>query len=203
MTGRILTNFRGRRALLLLPIGRDCDTLGSVLERLGMHLSVLTPDHWSGEIATGFDLIFIDGDEGGDLLWSSEERPDVTVVALIGSEAPSRLARLIQHSCDSHIVKPVRSSGVYPALLLASHAREEKRRTLREIETYRLRIAGRRQVMQAVLVMMGEDGLDENTAYEVLRQASMNERTSIDEIARRRLERLGPLEKPDRRSQLG
>jgi len=199
MTRKISTNFRGQSALLFMDDVRDRDTLAFGLGRLGLQIQAAAPDHFSSALVDGHHLMFIDGDNGGEPYWSEDARPDIPVIALIGSEAPSRLARLIQHGCDSHVVKPVRSSGVYSALLLAVHAHHRRRQIKQEMGTLRQRIAGRRLVMQVILEQMRTEGIDETAAYQALRLEAMNARVPMEEVARRRLAGSDPPPLKDRR----
>jgi len=199
MTRKISTNFRGQSALLFMDAVRDRETLSFGLGRLGLQVQATAPDHFSASLVDGHHLMFIDGDNGGEPYWTEDARPDIPIVALIGSEAPSRLARLIQHGCDSHVVKPVRSSGVYSALLLAVHAHHQRRQVRQEIDTLRQRIAGRRLVMQVILKQMRTEGVDEAAAYQALRLEAMNARVPMEEVARRRLAGRDPPPLKDRR----
>jgi hypothetical protein len=201
MSRRHQINFRGQSVLLLLQEGRDRDSLASVLGRLGLGVEAVAPHHFSSDLVGNHELMVIDGDDGGAPVWPEGLCPDLPLIALIGSEAPRGLIRLIEHGCDSHILKPVRNSGVYSALILARHAHDERRRAKREIDTLRQRLAGRRLVVQAILKMMQSDGIDDAAAYELLRQTAMNERAPIEEIARRRI--VGPDPPPGLKTRSG
>lgn len=120
------------------------------------------------------------------------------MIALIGNEAPSRLTRVVRHHCDSHILKPIRTSGVFTAVLLAVNGHEARRRIEREVGTLRQRLSGRRHVMKAVLHLMSDGGIDETAAYEWMRQQAMDRRMPIEEVARCVLAPTGPDASPTR-----
>lgn len=137
------------------------------------------------------DLMFIDADEGMEAMPEAQGHmtalESVPCIALIGNEAPSRLARVVRRGCASHILKPIRNSGVYAAVLLAVNGHELRQENAREIEVLRKRLSGRRVVTQAVVAIMKLHGLDQDAAYELLRADAMNRRLPIDQIARERM----------------
>lgn len=184
MKGAITTNFRGLRALVVHGDDVNRETLVSVLGRLGLEVSVLAPDMLSAEGLPPADILLFDADE--DVLGPCPGRQgaEVPTIALIGHEAPSRLARVVAHRCDSHILKPIRTTGVFTALLLAVNGHHRRLRSERELDALRQRLSGRREVMKAVLRLMSLTGCDEDAAYERLRQEAMNRRVPIEDVAR-------------------
>lgn len=183
MTGAITQNFRGLHALVIHPDDANRAVLTGVLRKLGLAVTLHDgPDRALADC----DVLFVDADEGLD---AETDDADSTIpcVALIGTEAPSRLSRVVRRNCASHILKPIRSTGVYTALLLAVNEHERRRKVAREIEALRRRLAGRRIVTRAVLDLMRVHGIGQDTAYELLRVTAMNRRVPIDELARERL----------------
>jgi AmiR/NasT family two-component response regulator len=189
MKGAITTNFRGLLALVVHRDDVNRDTLVSVLGRLGLTVTVLAPDALPAEGLPHCDVLLFDADEDVLCLRPAGQGADVPTVALIGHEAPSRLARVVGHRCDSHILKPIRTTGVFTALLLAVNGHRRRLRSERNLEVLRQRLSGRREVMKAVLRLMELSGIDEDAAYERLRQEAMNRRVPIEDVAR---EWLGP-----------
>lgn len=184
MKSAITTNFRGLWALVVHGDDVNRDTLVSVLGRLGLNVTVLSPDALPAEGLPHCDVLLFDADE--DVLGpcAAGQVVDVPTIALIGHEAPSRLARVVGHRCDSHILKPIRTTGVFTALLLAVNGHRRRQRSERSLEVLRQRLSGRREVMKAVLRLMELSGIDEDTAYERLRQEAMNRRVPIEDVAR-------------------
>ena len=180
----IITNFRGLNAVVVHREDTDRATLMRVLRRLGVEAATIDPKPFGGGAPLDCDLVLFDADEDSEASWASRCSPDMSLIALIGSEAPSRLARVVRHRCDSHILKPIRTNGVFTAVLLAVNERTRRRQNDREIETLKHRLAGRRLVMKAILRLMSHLGIDEDTAYERLRSKAMKLRLPIDEIAR-------------------
>lgn len=189
MKRTIIQNFRGLHGLVVHPDDANRRALVTTLGKLG--LSVTEREVATADELLNCDLMFIDADEGMEAMPEAEVRKPglqpVPCIALIGNEAPSRLARVVRRGCASHILKPIRNSGVYAAVLLAVNTHELRQETTREIETLRKRLAGRRVVTQAVFAIMKQHRVDQDAAYELLRADAMNRRLPIDQIARERM----------------
>ncbi|MCZ7675430.1 MAG: ANTAR domain-containing protein [Roseovarius sp.] len=190
MKGAITTNFRGIRALVMHGDDVNRDTLVNVLGRLGLDVTVLAPDALPADSLPHCDVLLFDADENVLVPCPSSQGTDIPTIALIGHETPSRLARVLGRRCDSHILKPIRSMGVFTALILAVNGHRQRLRSERELDALRQRLSGRREVMKAVLRLMSLFGIDEDTAYERLRQEAMDRRVPIEDAAR---DWLGPL----------
>ncbi len=179
----IITNFRGLRALVIHHEDPSRRVLVSVLGKLGLAVEAVEPG--AAPAPGDRDLVFFDADEGLDGL--PLDAGTLPHIALVGVEAPSRLARVVRLECASHILKPVRGAGVFTALLLAVNEHERRGRLERRIELLEQRMAGRRVVIKAVLRLMALCGIDEDAAYESLRLEAMSRRVPIDQVARERL----------------
>lgn len=180
----LTSNFRGLQALVIHAEDINRDRLASVLGRLGLRVTLREPDALPTEGLPDCDVMLVDADEDIAGPYPAPDHRDVPLIALIGNEAPSRLARVVAHRCDSHILKPIRSTGVFTALILAVNGHAQRQRRERELEGLRQRLAGRRIVTKAVLRLMSATGLGEDAAYEALRQEAMNRRVPIEEVAR-------------------
>jgi AmiR/NasT family two-component response regulator len=166
----MIANFRGARALLLMPDDANRAALAATLTRLGVVVAAEGP----------FDVAFYDADEGSGLVELPAGAPSVAVV---GSEAPSRLLRVARHGSLSHVMKPIRGPGVFAALVLAFNAHAARRRAEAERLALDARVKGRRDVTKAVLRLMRERGLDDDAAYAALRVESMRRRMTVEAFA--------------------
>lgn len=193
MSRSIVKNFRGLRAVVLQYETTGRDTLLQTLEKLGLEARAVRPEESAAEAAAEAELIFVDADEGIEPIFRKEELPGIPLIAIVGSEAPSRLARVVQARAASHIQKPVRSAGVFTAVLLAMNEHAQRCRLDSETAGLRRRLAGRRLVVKAVITLMTRWGIDDEDAYERLRQDAMNRRVPVEDVARDLLG-LGPEE---------
>jgi AmiR/NasT family two-component response regulator len=183
MSGKVIKNFRGLRTRVILPDDNNRARLVVMLQELGLEVTTILPGHAAAEAPGDFDLMFFDADEGLKHTLGYAAPSDLVRIALVGSEAPSRLAQVVGQRAASHILKPVRSAGVYTAVFLAVNEVRHRRREQRQIEVLRRRLAGRRAVTHAVVHMMRLCGIDEDAAYRWLRDEAMRRRIPIEEMA--------------------
>jgi AmiR/NasT family two-component response regulator len=106
-------NFTGWRAVILSEADGNTDRLRRQLGLLGVSVTVQWTPLSTADLP---DLVLIDADRGWDeLLPFSDAAPACPVVALLGSEAPGRIAWALRHGAGAIIPKPVSASTVYPA----------------------------------------------------------------------------------------
>jgi AmiR/NasT family two-component response regulator len=87
---RATPSFLGQRAVILHRPGDATDSLVRRCGLLGIHAEA----RWQPlRTVDGVDIAFVDADEGWDglLPWAAPDKP-VPLVALLGSEAPGRIA---------------------------------------------------------------------------------------------------------------
>lgn len=183
MSSAILKNFRGLRALVAMNPGTGREILERTLGKLGLVVIATSSPIDPEDLAARFDLVFFDADDGANATLRGEVPPSVPLIAVIGSEAPSHLARIVRFRAASHISKPVRSSGVFTAILLAMNEHAVRMGREKEMQSLRRRLAGRRSVIEAVLALMKTRSLDEETAYKWLRHEAMQRRMPMEDMA--------------------
>ena len=179
MTGYRTPNFRGRHALILHRAGDGTGKLGRQLERLGMRAEVCWPEFPAGgEYA---DVIFFDADNGfdGQFPWTPGDAP-MPLIALLGSELPGRIEWAMSQAFSAHVVKPIQSSGVFSALVIAFANFEAARETRRRMDDLYSRLDGRPGVIRAVVALMQFSGLDDGAAYARIRSAAMARRITVE-----------------------
>ncbi len=123
-------NFSHRRAVVLHRQDSNTDRLIRQLSLLGLVVDVAWEPLSAGNLP---DIVLVDADQGWDglLPWKSGEEAPCPVVALLGTEAPSRIAWALEQGAGAILTKPINPSAVFPALVLA-HARHEERAATRE-----------------------------------------------------------------------
>lgn len=175
-------NFSQRRAVVLHRQDGNTDKLVRQLKLLGLVVEIA----WEPLAASAVpDIVLVDADQGWDELlpWTGAEDAPCPVVALLGTEAPSRIAWALQRGAGAILSKPVNPSAVFPALVMA-HARHEERLALRERLAHmeeRLRL--RPVVHAAVKLLMQQRRCSEDEAYVALRSAAMKQRQSLEAMA--------------------
>jgi AmiR/NasT family two-component response regulator len=174
---------RGRHALLVIRDERDLAIVRRQLGRLGMSVSEADPEQLTVP-ATAIDVIVLDADSipiRSDP--ASALRCDAPVIALIGTETPSRLKWLLDLQPASFLVKPLRSAGLYTALVVAFDCAQRRSEEAAHIERLEMRIRARRVVLAAVLQLMRSHALSEADAFTLLRQTAMRHRTTIEQLS--------------------
>jgi len=186
--GAIAQNFRGARALVVHADDANRETLAITLRRLGLLVALIEPGG-EGPVpgVEDCDVVFFDADEGLGGVFGEAAPPDAAYVAMIGVEAPGRLARVVRQRCAGYLMKPIRASGVFTALFISMNEFAQRRREARVRAAMADRLAGRRTVSKAVLRIMTDSGVDDDEAYRLLRRESMRRRMTIEALACERL----------------
>jgi AmiR/NasT family two-component response regulator len=170
---------RGRRALMVMRDERETSIVRRQFSRLGMTISehdpaAPPPNQAVDVILMDADAIPIKSDQA--MAWKG----NVPIIALIGTETPSRLKWLLDLRPAAFLVKPLRSAGLYTALVVAFDSAQRKIDEAAHIEKLEDRIRSRRVVFAAVLQIMRGHDMSETDAFALIRQTAMRHRTTIE-----------------------
>lgn len=174
---------RGRRALMVMRDEREVSIVRRQLNRLGMTISEHDPNDASPPDES-VDVIVLDADSipiKSDLATAWKSR--APIIALIGTETPSRLKWLLDLQPASFLVKPLRSAGLYTALVVAFNSAQRRIDEAAHIEKLEDRIRSRRVVFAAVLQIMRGHALSETEAFTLIRQTAMRHRTTVEQLS--------------------
>jgi AmiR/NasT family two-component response regulator len=142
---------RGRRALMVMRDEREIAMLRRQLGRLGMIVAECDPDEALPPNEAD-EVIIVDADS---IPIRSHPAPawkiNAPIIALIGTETPSRLKWLLELQPASFLVKPLRSAGIYTALVVAFDSALRRIDEAAYVERLEDRIRSRRVVFAAVL----------------------------------------------------
>ncbi len=174
---------RGRRALMVMRDDREILIVRRQLNRLGMTICEHDPAG-ARRADDNIDVVVMDADAipiKSDLatVW----KVGAPIIALIGTETPSRLKWLLDLQPASFLIKPLRSAGLYTALVVAFDTAQRKIDDAAYIEKLEDRIRSRRVVFAAVLQTMRGHGLSETDAFTLIRQTAMRHRTTIEQLS--------------------
>jgi AmiR/NasT family two-component response regulator len=188
MTCRLLQNFKGGRALVVIGRSGRESALETTLAKLGVTTEY--PDIVGGraQIDVGGlqperDILFVDGDLEGAVAIEvnpASRLPPVPVIGLVGVEAPSRLKALVNLGATSFLRKPVHGGAVYTSLFMGINQFLLRSDMYARVQDLEGRRRGRRAVIRAVIQLMQENRLDEEGAYCELRRASMRARQNLE-----------------------
>jgi AmiR/NasT family two-component response regulator len=173
---------RGHRALMVMRDEREISIVRRQLGRLGMTISEHDPAEPPPPNQT-VDVILMDADsipiKSDHALWKGS----VPIIALIGTETPSRLKWLLDLRPASFLIKPLRSAGLYTALVVAFDSAQRRIDEAAHIEKLEDRIRSRRVVFAAVLQIMRGHDMSETDAFALIRQTAMRHRTTIEVLS--------------------
>jgi AmiR/NasT family two-component response regulator len=183
MTRQSPFSVRGRRALMVMRDERDISILRRQLDRLGMVIAQYDPADPmpAGEPA---DVIILDADIipiKSDV--ATLRKADTPIIALVGTETPSRLKWLLDLQPASFLIKPLRSAGLYTALVVAFDSAQRKTDELTRVERLEERVRSRRIVSAAVLQVMRSQDIGETDAFSLIRRTAMRQRVTIEQLS--------------------
>lgn len=131
-------------------------------------------------------MIFFDADSAEvPGLPAGVDLSPVPLIAIIGLETPSRLQRALDFGPSAVLHKPIRASGIYSALFFAMNEHRRRSEVLERLRDGRR--SARRFVNKALLRLMDDHGVDDEQAYAMLREESMRQRLTVEELAVRML----------------
>ena len=176
---------RGRRALAVVRDERDLSVLSRQLDRLGMAIVACEPAD-AMPPGDGFDVIIVDSDiipAKMDLSRVASIR--IPVIVLVGTETPSRLKGMLDLEPSCFLVKPLRSAGLYSALVLAFDQARRRDEASRRMERLEQQVRARRVVLAALMEVMRSRDLSEPEAFAWIRRSAMEQRTTIEGLSAR------------------
>jgi len=174
-------NFTGWRAVILHR--EDSNT--ERLERQFGLLGILSTRRWDPLTSWDeTDLVLVDADQGwDDILPPAAGLSGKPLVALLGSEAPGRVAWAMGRGASAIIAKPVSASAIFPALVMAVSIHGERHAVAEELRHLEERVRMRPLVHAAVEKLRASRGLGEDQAYAALRGFAMQRRLTMEQVA--------------------
>jgi AmiR/NasT family two-component response regulator len=174
-------NFAGWRVTILHREDNTTERLTRQLRLLGLVVSVQWEPLADRDLP---DIIIVDADQGwtGLLPWKDGDAPK-PLIALLGSEAPGRIAWAMEQGAGAIIAKPLASSAVYPALVMALGIHRERKAVIDRVKHLEERVRMRPLVHAAVQRIMDERQVSEDVAYDALRNCAMRRRVPMEQVA--------------------
>ena len=182
-------NIDDRPVLILHRPHSTVDAIIRQLTQIGLRPDTFWPEPPADLDVSRYGLVMFDADMGYDAQfpWPSGEAP-MPAIALIGSEAPGRIAWAIRRGADAHLLKPVAGGGIYSAVLIARDSFERRCALQLEAADLALRLSRREAVAAATALLMTLEALSATEAFRQLRRLAMAERLTIEAMADRLLE---------------
>ena len=156
------------------------------------------------------DVVIIDLDDPGrDVLEQMFEIGRVVqrpVAMFVDRAAEGDVERAIEAGVSAYVVDGLKAGRVRPVIDAAVTRYRAFAKLRAELDETRGALADRRDTDRAKALLMRRRGLDEDTAYRVLRDRAMKERRRIGEVARALIEAdrmLGGADEADRADDMG
>lgn len=175
-------NFSSWRVTVLHRADSNTERLARQLRLLGLRVETM----WEPlSMAAVPELLIVDADQGYDglLPWQGSEEPPCPLIALLGSEAPSRIAWALDHGAGAILSKPLNPSAVYPALVMALSKHEECAAIRAQLSHLEERLKLRPLVHSAIRQIAETQRLSDDEAYVLLRDRAMQQRQPIEAVA--------------------
>ena len=181
MNRRNSRSFRGLHALFEHPPGRDRTVLQTQLEFLGLKVTVNDSPASSHDCV---DILFFDADsEQAAEAEEAHREIGLPAVALIGSETPSRLQAMLARQPSAYLMKPIRPTGIYASLAIATHQYATLQAMRRKRTSAEERLRSRRLLLTAMLQIMNQAQVGEAEAFRILRRAAMSNRQTVEAVS--------------------
>jgi two-component system, response regulator PdtaR len=173
-------SLRGRKALVAIKDDRDLSIVRRQFERLGVDIATWEPN---SAIEYKADVFLID-DEFLPLI-PTVQRVFLgsPVIALLGTETPSRLKLVLDLDPASFLIKPLRSAGIYAALVMGFERSERTDSLKQQVLKLEERLRSRRVVLAAILQVMHSHTVAEPAAFALIRRAAMEQRKTIEQMS--------------------
>lgn len=174
---------RGLRIALLGCNARDEQHLLQQFRRLGiMGIPFTEPE--PDTLNSGHDMVIFDSDNN-ILLRQLEAQPwpECPKIALLGSEAPSRLLWIINQDIDGYLRKPMKSEGIFSTILLAMNQYRRKQDDKTTIAKLEIRVKSRKFLLSAQILLMNTLQCDEQQSYILLRRFATERQTTVEELS--------------------
>lgn len=180
---QVVPELGGKHAVILHRPNPAAVTLARQLNKIGLSVAACWPELPADAITA--DYVFFDVDMGHDeqFPWAPGAAP-MPLIALIGSEAPGRVAWAMAQGACGQILKPIGDGGVFSALLIARQVFDQRAALHGRISDLEARLGARQTIVQAV-ALLGLHEKGEEHAYNRLRQLAMVWRVPIEDAAQR------------------
>lgn len=179
---RILADLRSARALVIHRPDEDRQTLLDHLKRLGCTVSAVWP--LPAALPADVDTIFIQVEDiPYEQIATVLDGRDPAIIAIVTYESPTSLKAIVDLNAHGVLSKPLRLAGVLNQFALARYRHGFEKRLTAKVSKLEETLKGRRLVDKAVRLLMRMNELDEDIAYQRLREQATAHRLPMTQVA--------------------
>jgi len=185
MAIQILRDIKGLRVQAIHPNDSEGKQLVDHLKRIGCFVETTWPIPEAYADTADLVLLTIEQEDRDGLLKLMKSRADSapTVIAIVGYENPSTLSLLLESGALAVIERPLKPFGLLTQIALARSLwleRKEQARRLRKLER---KLNGIQQIQKAKTILMANQGISEEEAFQTIRRQAMSKRVPMEEMA--------------------
>jgi AmiR/NasT family two-component response regulator len=184
ITLSVLKDIRELSVVILHPQDQDCEEISAQLRRLGCNYQVIWPT--LEILPSGTDLVLLAvRPETLSMKYPWLGQPSTPpLIPVVTFENPLTVTAVLQLDAFATIASPVRSAGLLTAIAVTL----SQHRAKRMLERYLVRLEQKHSHVQlierATQIVMASRGVDQPSAYKMMRSQAMAKRESIESIAR-------------------
>jgi len=197
---RLYEDLRSISVVVVYPPGEDRDVLLEQIKRIGCRLTIVWPFQPTPPVGADVVMFQVSQELEGSSGWRATEVSS-TLIALSDYESPTNLKLLLDTHAHGVITRPFRSSGILSTLVLARSAQGFQGRLQSKVRKLEETIKARRQIEKALRVLMDDQGMNEQQAYEHMRSRATSLRLTVAEVSSMIIEAQEAMEKLGLRGQ--
>jgi len=197
---RLYEDLRSISVVVVYPPGEDRDVLLEQIKRIGCRLTIVWPFPPTPPVGADVVMFQVSQELEGSSGWRATEVSS-TLIALSDYESPTNLKLLLDTHAHGVITRPFRSSGILSTLVLARSAQGFQGRLQSKVRKLEETIKARRQIEKALRVLMDDQGMNEQQAYEHMRSRATSLRLTVAEVSSMIIEAQEAMEKLGLRGQ--
>ena len=185
MTIEILRDLRGLRVEVMHPPDVERARLIEHLSRIGCLPFPVWP--FPSDLSPEADLVVVaiehDSREVLRRIFRDSNRLRATVIGIVGYENPSTLQLVLEIGAQAVIERPIRPFGLLTQLVIARSLWQLQHDSERRAVKLQRKLSGVNTIQRARLILMEEQKLTEDEAYQSIRRQAMARRMPIEDIA--------------------
>jgi AmiR/NasT family two-component response regulator len=182
-TTQLLRDLRTLRVIVFHPNDQDGQDIIRQLQRIGCQVQAFWPP--AERLPEDADLVFLavrPETAALNLPWiNSAQKPPL--IAVVDYENPTTIEAMLKFSVNGVVASPVKSFGLLSAIVVARQIAAREAEQSKQIERLDQRLAGIRRLTKAKTILMEQRGINEEQAYEIIREQAMAKRVTTEEIA--------------------
>ena len=179
---RILRSLRNLSVAVIHPLDTDGLNLVQQLQRIGCAVKPIWP--YQGDSLPVVDIVifWVDHVNPGKSIINNTDN-QTTYIAVIDSESPTLLKRVVDPNIHGFILRPIRNIGILAVITKARFDHKYINRLNNRIAKLDQNLRSRRIIERGTKQLSLKMNITEENAYGLLRTEAMNKQISVAEMA--------------------